>query len=104
MQVDRGDDGTVVAAAVGRRRTDDRGRHGSRLPSADVRRGPLAVRVRSQLLDGASHVLQQVRQDAAGRLHQMPRIVSVRAGRAHVHRGRKTDVRREYNTCIILCK
>jgi len=62
----------------------------------DVRGRAIEVRLRPGLFDGAAQLLRQVRQDAPDRRDHVPRIVSVRSGRAHIHRGRQTDVGREY--------
>lgn len=77
---------------TGGRRRQCRGRP----QPGDVRGRAFEMRLRSGLFDGAAQLLRQVRQDAPSRRDHVPRIVSVRAGRAHIHRGRQTDVGREY--------
>lgn len=87
---------------TGGRRRQFRGRP----QPGDVRGRAVEVRLWPGLFVGAAQLLRQVRQDAPGRRNHVPRIVSVRAGRTHIHRGRQTDVGREYlylpTTCTLI--
>lgn len=92
----RNDDTFAVGQSRRRKRTGVRGRFGRRTSSDIVRRSARAVRVRHWLFGGVAQLLRQVRQSPSGRLHVVSRIVSVRPGRAHVHRRRQTHVGRKF--------
>lgn len=67
-----------------------------RQSASDVRRRTNEVRFWHGLFDGVATLLRQVRQNPPNRLDHVPRIVSVRVSRTHIHRRRQADDGREY--------